>query len=130
MSSPPIGAASGRSPGSSSTATPTKPSATHSGVARPTRSPNARRKSTTHSGTEAMTSAARPDGTPWSSPTDTSPLPPSSSATPTNEQPSSSARVTRSADHPRRTTSHVAKSRPARKNRAPPESRAGIVSTT
>src|SRR3954449_504851 len=62
-SSPATGTPGGR-PGSSSTATPKKPSATDPAVTAPISSPAARRNTTTHSGTDAMTSAAMPDASP------------------------------------------------------------------
>ena len=90
----------GCSPGSSSSATPQKPTATPASVARPGCSPSSARRTTTHSGTEAISRAARLDGTSCSA-TVTRPLPPAASSVPTIAADTSWRRVMRSG--PRRT---------------------------
>ena len=116
-------------PGSSSTATPPKPTSTPISVPFGTRSRKTRRKTITHMGSEAMSSAARPEGTPAFSPTDTRPLPPSMSRTPTTAAPASCRHDMCSAERPRRSSSHAASAPPATLKRSPELSSGGIVET-
>jgi hypothetical protein len=115
-------------PGSARTTSPAKPTRTPATVAAGARSPRPNLSTTTHSGTEATSSAARPEGT-VCSPRTTPPLPPSSSSVPTAAAPASCRRFTRSAPRPRRSRSTTPSTAAATTNRAPAESRPGMVST-
>jgi hypothetical protein len=105
-----------------------KPRTTPPTVRRVGRSPVPARTSTTHSGIDATSSAARLDGRPRSCASVTRPLPPSSSSRPVPAAPASSRPVARKAERPRRTATQAASSRAAAPKRAPADSSAGSVS--
>lgn len=117
------------SPGPVSTASPARPTSTPTRVRRGGRSPVIARSTTTHIGTAATNSAARPEGTEVSART-TPPFPPRISSRPTRTDEPSCARVARSAAVPYRQATTPASSRPAVMNRAPAERKGGMVSTT
>ncbi len=116
-------------PGPVSTASPASPTSTPPRVLRGGRSPVLARNTTTHIGTAATSSAARPEGTEVSARA-TRPFPPRTSIRPTRTAEPSCARVARSAAGPYRHATTAASSRPAAMKRAPAESRGGMVSTT
>lgn len=116
-------------PGRVSTASPAKPSSTPPRVRSGGRSPVAVRSTTSHIGTAAMSSAARPDGTSVSAST-TRPLPPRISSRPTMTAEPTWARVARSAAGPYRQATRPSSSRPAAMKRAPAERNGGMVRTT
>ena len=95
-------------------------------MARPGRSPTSARSSTTHSGTDAMSSAARLEGTSRSA-TVTRPLPPPARSGPTTAAHASCLPVTRAG--PRRTRSTIRSSTPATAKRSPAPSSGGTVRT-
>jgi hypothetical protein len=80
-------------PGASRSPTPMKPTKTLISVATAILSPVIRRISTTHSGTAATTSAAKPESM-CTSATFTMPLPPAASSVPATKHATSSRRVT------------------------------------
>src|SRR3954454_15660105 len=115
-------------PGSSSKATPPKPTATLARVSRGTGSPVARRMTTTQSGTLEITSAARLDGM-YCSATLTTPLPPAARSEPTIQQAMIWGRDRVLAEGAPRARATAYSSRPAVVKRAAPMRRGGIVST-
>ena len=124
---PPAVASAGRLPGSRSSPRPQKPTATPASVPRCTRSrPMVERMSTSHSGTEAMSSAASPAGTSRSA-TVTRPLPPAGSSRPTSP---AAARL-RGATRTRcpRAARNASMATPAIAKRAPAPSSGGTSST-
>lgn len=106
-------------PVSESAATPPKPTSTPARVSTCGRSRTSRRKSTSHSGTDATSSAARPLEMCCSA-TETRPLPPVSSSTPTRAAPRNSRRFMAKAPRPRRHSSPSASSGAATRNRIAP----------
>ena len=120
-------APSGRSPGSRRIATPVKPTATPTTLERAISSPVALRSRITISGTAAINSAARADGTSTSA-TVTTALAPHSSV-PTRSAPRSCARVGRIAAAPRKAATRTSMTTPASAKRTPAPSSGGTVST-
>jgi hypothetical protein len=104
------------------------PITTPASVPADTASPKPARSTTTHSGIEAIMSAANPDGTLCSA-TATMPFPPRSSVIPTSAQPPSWGRVIRMRSRPPVTRSHPYISPPATRNRVPIPTSGGMVST-
>ena len=108
-------------------ATPAKPTRTAPMLRAGTRSPLNRRSRITHSGIEATSSAASPEGTFCSATLITALAP--GSISPTKPAASSSLRVGRMARRPRRAASTGRTIAATSTNRAPAPNRGGIVST-
>ena len=113
--------------GCSSSTRPPKPTSTAPIERQAIRSPDARRSRMTHSGIEATSSAARPDGTVFSA-TEMTALAPGS-ISPTKPADSSSARVGRQTEAPRRQARIGSRISPTAMKRVPAPSSGGIVST-
>src|SRR4051812_34933498 len=112
-----------------SSASPPKPTSTPASVAAAGRSPVISRNTTSHSGTLAMSSAARPLDM-WSSATPTMPFPPVSSNSPTSAAVASRRHGTRSTRGPFLIASTAPSSTAAVTNRRPALIIGGIVCTT
>ena len=121
---------SGRAPGSSSTARPTKPSRTPTTVIGVGQSRPLARSTTTHSGTPATSSAASPDGRWACSASVTPPLPPHSSSPPIATALTSCRGVDRKTATPRRSSRNTVTSTAATRKRALAVSSPGRLSTT